>query len=603
MRTVHETFVAAGEPGSLRDVTTRYDARNRPVARTTWLTSPGAIEPLNPPIAGLAGVAAANGLTEQYLYDDNLADGIGLESATGIAPLLGTGSISLSVALAKLADAQANGGAGITFNADAPGAARVSINPVGEVAFAISDATGRAVMNGILEPASGSSANSLITWNCTLHDAMSLVTGYGECLETRTINALGHAKKIHSDGAGRTIRVRDELDKSTLYTYDANGNQLSVRDPNNVGQLTKYDALGRATLVTDTKTMDTGTTFNSNSGNYEASLAPTGDTTGSVYDKAGNRIAAIDGKQHTTVYAFDARGRQVSITDRLSGVTMFTYLKTSQLESLKDAENQVTSYTFDSAGNKLTEKYPDHIAGSSVGNAGYGIVTFIYDPLGRVKTKTDQIGTVVTYNHDAAGRLLNRQYVGNSSADTDNFTYDHAGRMLTAASGRYTNTVGFIYDAAGRKATESLTISGQTYTVTTGYTAASQLINYQYPDGTPVTRGYSHRGEFTTIGYDGNTIDTRTYDNGGRMLSSAYNNGVSETRAYNGDNTLASINFSGAPIGNLSYTWDQNKNKTSESITGVMSGYGFSIPNNGYDSEDRLVSYQRTDRLPGTPFD
>ena len=81
------------------------------MARTTWLTSPGAIEPLNPPIAGLAGVAAANGLTEQYLYDDNLADGIGLESATGIAPLLGTGSISLSVALAKLADAQANGGA------------------------------------------------------------------------------------------------------------------------------------------------------------------------------------------------------------------------------------------------------------------------------------------------------------------------------------------------------------------------------------------------------------------------------------------------------------------------------------------------------------
>jgi hypothetical protein len=49
---------------------------------------------------------------------------------------------------------------------------------------------------------------------------------------------------------------------------------------------------------------------------------------------------------------------------------------------------------------------------------------------------------------------------------------------------------------------------------------------------------------------------------------------VSETRAYNNDNTLASISFSGASIGNLSYGWDANKNKTNEGITGTMSGYG-----------------------------
>jgi hypothetical protein len=167
--------------------------------------------------------------------------------------------------------------------------------------------------------------------------------------------------------------------------------------------------------------------------------------------------------------------------------------------------------------------------------------------------------------------------------------------MLTAVSGRYINTVAFSHDDAGRKATESLTMSGQTYTVGTSYNSAGQLTSYNYPDGTIVTRAYSPRNELTEIGYDGDTIDTRTYDNGGRMLTSAYNNGVSEARAYNTDNTLASINFTGAPIGDLSYTWDANKNKTSESITGVMSGYGFSIPSSGYDSEDRLVGYQRND--------
>ena len=49
-----------------------------------------------------------------------------------------------------------------------------------------------------------------------------------------------------------------------------------------------------------------------------------------------------------------------------------------------------------------------------------------------------------------------------------------------------------------------------------------------------------------------------------RPLRSVENNGVSDTRAYSTDNTLASISFAGASIGNLTYGWDANKNKTSE---------------------------------------
>lgn len=56
------------------------------------------------PIAGLGSVSAGDGLTEQFLYDDNLADGDGLDSGTGAALLIGTGSVSLASAIAKLAD-------------------------------------------------------------------------------------------------------------------------------------------------------------------------------------------------------------------------------------------------------------------------------------------------------------------------------------------------------------------------------------------------------------------------------------------------------------------------------------------------------------------
>jgi RHS repeat-associated protein len=110
-----------------------------------------------------------------------------------------------------------------------------------------------------------------------------------------------------------------------------------------------------------------------------------------------------------------------------------------------------------------------------------------------------------------------------------------------------------------------------------------------------VGRTYSDRGQLATLAYDGTTIDTRAYDDGGRMTSSSYNNGVSESRTYNDDNTLAGISFTGAAIGNLTYGWDANKNKTSESIGGTMSGYGFDVGGNGYDSEDRLVNWERSD--------
>jgi transcription elongation factor len=87
-------------------------------------------------------------------------------------------------------------------------------------------------------------------------------------------------------------------------------------------------------------------------------------------------------------------------------------------------------------------------------------------------------------------------------------------------------------------------------------------------------------------------LNTRGYDDGGRVTSIDYDNGVNESRIYNVDNTPAAINFSGASTGNLSYTWDDNHNKTSETITGTMSGYGFTA---SCDAEDRLTGWDRAD--------
>ena len=582
--TTHTDLSNPIDAKTLGEITAKYDVRGRAIAATTWLVPRGVVDVNNPPIAGFGSVPVSDGLTTFTLYDSNLSDGVGLDSTSGVSVVkqsgvnpTGTFNVSLSTAIAKLADTQANGGAGLNFNASSPAKATLTVNAEDEVSFAISDAAGRSVMSGKLDNYKGT-INNLVTWSCQVHDLTSSLAGYGTLVESRSIDALGYATKQQSDGAGRTLRSLDQLDNATSFTYDAGGNQISVRDPNNVGADMVYDALGRNTQRTDTF----------------------GDVTKSEYDRAGNAIKQIDSKNKNTLIAFDPRGRRKSTTDRISAVTTFAYTALGQLLSLTDAENQTTASTYDSRGSKLTEQYPDHVANAAIGTPGYGIVTFFYDQAGRVLRKQDQAGDTCTFNYDLAGRMTSRNYrtAANSPsgavADTDAFTFDRAGRMLSAASGRYTNTVGCTYDRQGRKATESLTISGQTYTIGSEYNARNELVKHTYPDGSVSDRSYHATGALNQLKLDSSTVSTRTYDNGRRLTSEVLGNGTTETRAYRTDNLLSTISYSDPNIGNLTYTWDANKNKTAETISGVMSGYGFTTAGTTYDFEDRLTGYQRT---------
>ncbi len=393
--------------------------------------------------------------------------------------------------------------------------------------------------------------------------------------QTTVANALGETTTTTFDAAGRTVVTSDPLSKLTSYFYDANGNQTSVTNPNNLTTQSEFDYRDRLVKMTD----------------------PAGHITQYAYNRVGERIVETDAKVHNTTHVYDALGRMISTTDRLNHTTTFAINVLGLQASLTDAENQTTSYVYDSFARLYQTIWPDHVAGSQPGNQNYGITQVEYDALNRTFRTTDQLGDTVTFNYDTAGRLLSRDYrtkVNSPSgtiADSDSFTYDANSNMLTAICGRYSNTVTLAYDAASRKSTESLTISGKTYTSNTQYDAAGRVSKLIYPNASEVSRSYTSRGQLQTIKLDTTTIDTRAYDNAGRMTSSSYNNGVSESRTYNNDNTLASINYTGAAIGNLSYAWDANLNKTSETIGGVMSGYGFTAD---YDDEDRLVSYQRT---------
>ena len=179
-------------------------------------------------------------------------------------------------------------------------------------------------------------------------------------------------------------------------------------------------------------------------------------------------------------------------------------------------------------------------------------------------------------------------------ADQDDFTFDPAGRILTATKGRYANSIAYGYDRGGRIASESLTTDGQTYTIGRGYDDAGNLDELVYPDGTVVDRPHDARGLLDRVDYAGSLVADFQYDAGGRETTRAFGNGLVTTTSYVPDeNLLASLATPG--VGTYSYGYDQNKNRTAEAIGGAMSGYGYDTGPSGYDAEDRLVNWDRAD--------
>lgn len=206
--------------------------------------------------------------------------------------------------------------------------------------------------------------------------------------------------------------------------------------------------------------------------------------------------------------------------------------------------------------------------------------------------KTQQTGETITYVYDPAGRMLRREYrtLANSPAgaisDQDEFTYDAAGRMLTAVKGRYSNTVGRTYDEVGRPTSESLTIGGQTYTVSAAYGVTSPTITLTYPDESVVVKTLNSRGLLASVTRNGDDVVERTYTDAGRLATQTFGNGVVETWTWRNDGLVNSI---AQPAGLFEYTYDANKNRTSEQITGPLADASWTTGTNGFDDDDRLT--------------
>jgi YD repeat-containing protein len=211
-----------------------------------------------------------------------------------------------------------------------------------------------------------------------------------------------------------------------------------------------------------------------------------------------------------------------------------------------------------------------------------GTTTYTRDPAGNITQQTDATGAVTNFAYDDNNRLISRDAPG--TIDDLSIAYDAASGLVTSLTGGGAVTV-YTYDAAGRIATRSDSIAGQSYASSYTYDGNDNLTLAHYPSGRDVAYEYSS-DRLATIRQNGAVFASGfAYDDAGRP--SGYTTGaVTHTFTFDADGRTSRI-LSSSAAGSLDLTYGYDRAGNVKTITDPRAGASQSF---GLDVLNRLTT-------------
>ncbi len=246
-------------------------------------------------------------------------------------------------------------------------------------------------------------------------------------------------------------------DRTWTTVYDAAGQDVAELLPGGVKRTRTYDGLGR--LIRET---GSGAEATTNERLFTYDLADRIISAGSheagtrnvyTYNDRGQLLTA-DGPAGASAYAYDDDGNMTSRTDA-AGTTAYGYDLAGRLSRTDDpvtGARTVTSY--DAAGRLTGEEYRRVSADGTLWTP-QAQRAYTYDDLGRLTAdKTTKAGTSDTltrvgYGYDLNDQLIRKETEGTAGAGVQTYSYDQAGRMVSATNGE--ETTPYVWDAAGNR--------------------------------------------------------------------------------------------------------------------------------------------------------
>lgn len=290
-----------------------------------------------------------------------------------------------------------------------------------------------------------------------------------------------------------------------------------------------------------------------------------------------------------TDYAYD--GLQVSVTDPLLKVTRFTHDPLGQVVKIIDALDSHTLYDYDPFGNLIRTTAADDDSDlrneiiltysprgkkRTSNDPDMGLWEYTYYPFGELKTQTDALNEVTTFEYDELSRPTKRY----ETAGTTTFGYDDSavygvGQMTSIAtteSGGYSEN--YTYDTIGRLTRRRINFESVNYDYDYAYDTASgdQTVEYPTVNGERLKVKYEYERELldqvsqvggsATVYWGVDTVNVR-----GQVTDASLGNGIKVRHQFDAVTGLIEGMRAGPTAGsttrqNNSYLYDDVGNLT-----------------------------------------
>jgi len=343
------------------------------------------------------------------------------------------------------------------------------------------------------------------------------------------------------DSLGRLRQLLNHQGAATIFTYDGEGNRLGLTDPLGRSTTFEYDALDRLTKVIDTLS------------------AASSRSTETTYDAQDLVRTVTDPLGHVSSYEVDGLGRLIRRESPDTGVATFEFDAAGNRIQRTDARGVITQYSYDGLGRLTAITYPSD---------GSYDVSFTYDEglhgLGRLTSMSDDRSGVMTWVYDKLGRVTLRTLTATGGARFNvQYAYEQ-GRLasITYPSGK---RLIYSYDAAGQVTGMSF---GGLFSIPTPILADVEYLPF---------------GPVSKLDYARSTDQDRLYDLD--FNPTGFTGGLS--RSYDLDDAGELVGISGAGAADVTYTYDPLGR-----LVLVENAFGHTINDWSYDLNGNLSSHQ-----------
>ncbi|MEA3065773.1 MAG: hypothetical protein QOJ27_2225 [Sphingomonadales bacterium] len=255
------------------------------------------------------------------------------------------------------------------------------------------------------------------------------------------------------------------------------------------------------------------------------------------------------GPDRIVKYGYDAADNVTTLTtaygtsDQAVEATT-TYSDNGLVQTAKDGENNLTTFEYDGHDRLAKTRFPDTTKG-----AGTSSTTDYVQPTYESLTSGTRTSHLVTsfrnranetigFSYDALGRRTGKDLPGSEPDVT--YAYDLLGHMTSVSSS--SQSLSFAFDALGRNLSQ--TEGSSAYS--SQYDLAGNRTRLTHPDGFYVDQDFLVTGEMVHIRENGATsgigvLATYGYDDLGRRTSLTYGNGESASYSYDAVSRLSQL--------------------------------------------------------------